>query len=54
MQERAKKTGTVTGKLGEQLKAQKQQSRIDTLKEASDTNRRQRDADSNAELLSHN
>ncbi len=53
-QERAKRNSAPAGKLGEQLKAQKAQTRADTLKEASETNRRQRDADASAATLSHN
>ncbi|KAH8885192.1 hypothetical protein GQ53DRAFT_370906 [Thozetella sp. PMI_491] len=43
-----------TGKLGAQLAAQKKQTRSETLKEASETNRLQREADANTSALNHN
>jgi hypothetical protein len=46
--------GKSTGKLGNQLAAQKKQTRVDTLKDASETERLQRQADANADTLNHN
>ncbi|KAI1447971.1 hypothetical protein F5Y02DRAFT_415360 [Annulohypoxylon stygium] len=43
-----------SGKLGTQLAAQKKQTRNETLKEISDNERRQRDADEAAQSRSHN
>lgn len=55
MQERAKKTQTQgRGKLGEQLAAQKKQTRGDTLEQASRETRGQRDADENTAVRNWN
>ncbi|KAK3330379.1 hypothetical protein B0H66DRAFT_59588 [Apodospora peruviana] len=48
------KQGGGGGKLSSQLAAQKRQTRTDTLKEVSDTQRRQRDMDASADALNHN
>lgn len=45
--------GKPTGKLGEQLAAQKKQTRNDTLKEASANEARYREIDANNDALSH-
>jgi hypothetical protein len=50
----ARAKGGKTGKLGEQLAAQKKQTRTDTLKETSADNVRQREMDAAAEARSHN
>lgn len=54
IQERMAKANTATGKLGQQLADQKKQTRTDTLKSASEEERRLRDAQSAAEARNWN
>ncbi|KAH9902254.1 hypothetical protein F4778DRAFT_736903 [Xylariomycetidae sp. FL2044] len=50
---RAQAASSSKGKLGSQLAAQKKQTRNDTLKEISENERRQRDADEAAQARTH-
>ncbi|OAA66727.1 hypothetical protein SPI_01303 [Niveomyces insectorum RCEF 264] len=50
----ARNTPKTTGKLGSKLEAQRRESRLDTLKKASDTEVRRREMDAAAEAASHN
>jgi len=53
-QARARAASKATGKLGEQLHAQKAQTRTETLKQASGEERRMREADVAADVRSYN
>ncbi|KAK3693849.1 hypothetical protein B0T22DRAFT_436995 [Podospora appendiculata] len=52
-EQRTKRANTV-GKLGSQLAAQKKQTHLETLKEASSAKLRQREVDANADTLNYN
>jgi 3-keto-L-gulonate-6-phosphate decarboxylase len=53
-QARAQGAASKGGKLSAQLQAQKKQTMNETLKEASETERRRRDQDATAEAIAHN
>lgn len=53
-QARANATNKPKGKLGSQLEGQKKETRTETLKRASDSQRLQRDADAAAEARAYN